>query len=169
MITISPNGYESEDIMEERITEVMGKLKAGADFKELAGQYSQDGKRSKGGDWGWLKRNELLPELAEAAFALQEGQFSEPVRKGDNIFIIYVEESREEGIQDIEKVRGEIEQAISARLSRQAAQRWLERLRKKAYVRYYLEEADRRPAPDSGPVEMNLGKAQAASDAADNS
>ena len=157
MITITPNGYESEDIMIEQVNEVMGRLDDGEQFEDLAKEYSQDGNKEQGGDWGWLKRTELLPELSDAAFQLNEGEYSEAIRKGDNIFIISIEEKREEGIQDIEKVRMDIEQAISARLARQSAQRWLERLRKKAYIKYFLEEADSR-APHSQPVEMQLGK-----------
>ena len=157
MITITPNGYKSEDVMVSEAYSIVDKLNAGNKFEDLAKEYSQDSKRSKGGDWGWLKRNELLPEISEVAFSLQEGQFSEPIRKDDNIFILYVEETREEGIQNIEKVRGEIEQAISARLARQAAQRWLERLRKKAYVKYFIEEAEQRPMINA-PVQMQLGK-----------
>ena len=159
MITITPYRYENQDAMDADVNQIMEQLDSGKGFEKLATQYSQDGKRSKGGDWGWLKRNELQPEISNVAFELEEGAYSQPVHVNENIFIIYVEERREEGVQDIEKVRGDIEQAISARLARQSAQRWLERLRKKAYIKYYLEEANRRPQ-DNAPVQMQLGKPQ---------
>ena len=56
-------------------------LKGGADFAALAKQYSKDpGGAQQGGDLGFFKKDEMVPEFATAAFALQPGQVSqEPV------------------------------------------------------------------------------------------
>ena len=157
MITITPSGYETETDMEIQIDTIMAKLDSGDDFERLAKQYSEDSQAKNGGDWGWLKRDELLPELSKVAFQMEVGEYSQPIRKSDNIFIIYVTEYRNEGVKDLEKVRIEIEQAISARLARQSAQRWLERLRQKAYIKYFLDEANRQPIENT-PVEMSIGR-----------
>lgn len=58
---------------------ILAQLEAGADFVTLAQAYSQDSNTSgSGGDLGFFPRGVLLvaPELEEAAFALQPGQFS---------------------------------------------------------------------------------------------
>jgi len=54
-------------------------LQQGADFSELAREYSQDpGSASQGGDLGWAKRGMFVPEFEQAIFdILQDGQISE--------------------------------------------------------------------------------------------
>ena len=59
---------------------VLAKLRAGEDFEELAGAYSQDfNSASNGGDLGWFKRGQLIPEFEEVATKLDSGQISDPV------------------------------------------------------------------------------------------
>jgi parvulin-like peptidyl-prolyl isomerase len=76
-----------------RITEVKQKLDAGEDFAELARTYSDDTySAEKGGDLGWFGRGQMVPEFEEAAFALQPGQVSEPVKTVYGYHLIKVEE-----------------------------------------------------------------------------
>jgi foldase protein PrsA len=57
--------------------EIVSKLQASEDFGELAAEYSEDEEtRDSGGDLGWFSQISMIPELAQAAFSLQPGQFS---------------------------------------------------------------------------------------------
>jgi len=56
-------------------------LKPGADFAALARQYSEDdGSKAAGGDLGFFPRARMVEEFSQAAFALEPGGVSEPVR-----------------------------------------------------------------------------------------
>ncbi len=158
MITLMPITGESEDLMEQQATAIMQQLNQGADFGELARKYSQDMNAANGGDWGWREYGDLRDELSEAAYNLEAGQHSSPVVIDDVTYILKVDEKRESGVKQLESVRQEIEQAITNQLARQAQQRWLERLRKKAYVKFFLREAGPSPVNEDGPVEMRIGK-----------
>ncbi len=56
--------------------EILGRIKEGAAFSEMAAVYSHDPQRSQGGDWGWWERKTLNPGLAAIAFALKPGELS---------------------------------------------------------------------------------------------
>ncbi|MGE9292799.1 MAG: peptidylprolyl isomerase [Puniceicoccales bacterium] len=156
MIMLVPIAGENPDLLQQTANEIIQKLEAGEDFAELAKTYSQDDQRDEGGDWGWINRADLIPQLADQAFALDKGGYSQPIQVEDYIYILKVKDKREAGIKELEKVRGDIEQEITAQLARQAQQRWIERLRKNAYIKYFLKEAGgMRSSP--GTMQMKLG------------
>lgn len=74
---------------------VATELKGGADFAELAKSRSKGPSSSKGGDLGFFKRGDMVPEFSEAAFALDVGGMSEPVQTQFGWHIIKVEERRQ--------------------------------------------------------------------------
>ena len=47
----------------------------------------------KGGDWGWIERQDIRKELSTVAFGLQPGSYSQPVELNNTIFILYCEAS----------------------------------------------------------------------------
>jgi peptidyl-prolyl cis-trans isomerase SurA len=137
IIMLRPLADEGPDQMRQTIDLIYEELGNGVSFDEVARQYSQDSRRDRGGDWGWIQRPDLKDELSAVAFALEEGEFSDPVELGDQIFILFAEEKREEGIQPINQVRDRIEEILASQLARQAQEQWIERLRREAYIRYY--------------------------------
>ncbi|MCF2135936.1 MAG: peptidyl-prolyl cis-trans isomerase [Candidatus Thorarchaeota archaeon] len=61
--------------------EVIRKIAEGADFKEMARQYSSCPSKKKGGDLGWFTRGQMVPEFERAVYALNVGQMTnEPVK-----------------------------------------------------------------------------------------
>jgi len=79
--------------------EVKKKLDAGADFAEMARTYSQDpASGTNGGDLGFTKRGDFVPEYETAAFALKDGQISDIVQSQFGYHIIQLIERRGEKI-----------------------------------------------------------------------
>lgn len=65
----------------EEAEEIYRKLEGGADFKKLAGESSEDpGSAKSGGVLGAVREDQLVRPFAEAAFALETGSYSKPVR-----------------------------------------------------------------------------------------
>jgi len=123
----------------EKAANIVYELDQGARFLDLATQYSQDTMAEKGGDWGWVQRSDIRKELGDVAFNLKEGEFSrEPIVLGNHVFVLFVEEKKEEGIQPLEEVREMIEDRIMTAISREAQRKWVNRLREDAYIQYYI-------------------------------
>ena len=71
---------------------VIDRLNEGEDFATMARQYSSDaGSREDGGDLGYFPRGRMVPAFEEAAFALQPGEISAPVRTKFGYHIIKLE------------------------------------------------------------------------------
>ncbi len=137
LIRLSPVADESAAVLQQTADTIMSELQKGKDFGELAKQYSQDSHKNQGGDMGWIAKKDLVEDLATAAFALDEGHFSQPIKLGKDIFILFIEEKRLAGIRPLDDVRDEIESTLVSQMAHNAQERWLERLRRNAYVRYF--------------------------------
>lgn len=76
-------------------------LRDGGDFAELAREFSADpGSRNSGGEMGWFRRGEgLVREFEDAAFRLQPGAISGPVRTAFGFHIIEVVRSAPASVQ----------------------------------------------------------------------
>ncbi|MGJ3244198.1 MAG: foldase protein PrsA [Opitutales bacterium] len=137
-IVLAPYAEEGEDLLMQNARKIIDQLNAGARFSEMARRHSQDEMSRKGGDWGWIERSDIRPELADLAFDLEAGDFSDPILLEGRVFILYVEEKRGEGIQPLPVVRDTIERFINAEIARETQQQWLEQLRADGYVKYFL-------------------------------
>jgi peptidyl-prolyl cis-trans isomerase C len=74
---------------------ILAEIQRGASFEEVARRRSTDPAARNGGDLGFFRRGDMVPEFAAAAFALQPGQVSpNPVRTQFGWHVIKVEERR---------------------------------------------------------------------------
>lgn len=117
--------------------EILGKLAAGAAFDRMAQMYSEDSTRDSGGDWGWIERKTLAPQLERVAFNLPTGKISNIIELGGNYYILKVEEHRGGETPSLAKLRPEIEKRIMEEEARHQTELWLATLREKAYIRTF--------------------------------
>ncbi len=82
---------------EDLANQLHGQATGGADFGALARANSTDtATAATGGQLGWFTRLEVDPALAEAAFALEPGQISEPVQTDYGWQIVKVNEKQDD-------------------------------------------------------------------------
>ena len=82
----------------------------GADFAERAKAESDDGSAKNGGDLGWFGGGRMVPEFEEAAFALKDGEISEPVKTAFGWHIIQRLESRP--VRPLDEVKEQLQAYI---------------------------------------------------------
>lgn len=98
---------------EKTAKEVKAKLDAGEKFEDLAKKYSTDpGSKDKGGDLGWFGPGKMVAEFETAAYALDKGQVSEPVKSEHGYHIIQVTDKKEKKSFD------EMKEEITAEVKR---------------------------------------------------
>lgn len=74
---------------------ILSEIRRGADFEQVARRESQDSStRELGGDLGWQRRGELVPEFEQMMFALAPGQVSPLVFTPYGFHILRVDRSK---------------------------------------------------------------------------
>ncbi len=97
LLKIEPS-QKTLDSLKDFASMILAKAKAGEDFSELAKRYSEDPSAEQGGDLGFLKRGEILPEFEMNAFALNTDEISDLVQTSLGYHIIKLVEKKEEEI-----------------------------------------------------------------------
>lgn len=112
-------GSEAEDRAREKVADVIRRVRAGESFAKLATALSEDpGTKGNGGDLGWVRQGEMVPQFETALFALGKGEISaEPVRTPFGYHAIRVTDVREEGRRPLKEVAA----TIRDRLAEEAA------------------------------------------------
>ncbi|MFG1298464.1 peptidylprolyl isomerase [Xanthobacter sp. V3C-3] len=96
---------------ETKAKEIAKKAKAGEDFSKLAKENSKDS-ADDGGDLGYFTKEQMVPEFAEAAFKLEKGQVSDPVKTQFGWHVIKVEDKRQKPVPSYEQVEDQVEQYL---------------------------------------------------------
>lgn len=97
LLKIEPS-QKTLDSLKDFASTILVRAKAGENFSELAKRYSEDLSAKQGGDLGFLKKGEILPEFEMRAFSLKPGEISDLVQTSLGYHIIKLEEKKEEEI-----------------------------------------------------------------------
>jgi peptidyl-prolyl cis-trans isomerase D len=95
--------------VEERAHALRERLRRGEEFAVVAQETSEDpGSKANGGDLGFFRRGQMVKAFDEAAFSLEPGALSEPVRSEYGFHLIRVEERKAAEHRSFEEVRGDL-------------------------------------------------------------
>lgn len=102
----------------KKAEQLLQKLKAGANFEEVAAAESQDpGNAARGGDLGFFPRGRMVPTFDEAAFKLEKpGQLSEVIESPFGFHIIRLEEKRAAGAPPFDEVKSQLMREAELRI-----------------------------------------------------
>lgn len=111
--TLKPQIRASHILLEtkEEAEEILKKLNNGADFAELATEYSQDpGSKDNGGDLNFFGPGQMYQEFEDGAYALEVGEISEPIESPAGWHIIKLTDIEE--LEPFEEKKEEIRQIL---------------------------------------------------------
>jgi peptidyl-prolyl cis-trans isomerase SurA len=116
-----------------RLQQMRDRITGGADFAELAKQFSEDASASKGGDLGWIAPGDTVPEFEKVMNALRDNEVSPPVQTPFGWHLVQVLSRRSDELSaDRKKIAAK--QAIRQRKADEAYQDWLRQMRDRAFV-----------------------------------
>lgn len=122
----------------------LAEIRRGAPFEEVARRRSTDPAARDGGDLGFFRRGDMVPEFAAAAFALRPGEVSpEPVRTAFGWHLIRVEERRAAQGPSFEESR----EALRQRMIEEEVNAAVERVRAAAQIERVEPPAPPRAEP----------------------
>jgi peptidyl-prolyl cis-trans isomerase D len=102
---------EEEPKVKAKAEELLKKLKAGADFAELAKANSDDpGSGAKGGDVGWIVKGQTVPNFENTAFALKPKDLSGVVSTEYGFHILQVLEKEPARVKPFDEVKDQLAQ-----------------------------------------------------------
>ncbi|MEI9894423.1 MAG: peptidyl-prolyl cis-trans isomerase [Chthoniobacter sp.] len=125
------------DSRRKMIDEIRQKIVEGAEFGDLARMYSEDSTQESYGDWGWIDRKKMNESLTKIAFALKPGEMSQVIELGGSYYLLYCEAKKPATVKPLKEMHDEIEKALLQTERQQQQQDWLQKLRRKAYIKMY--------------------------------
>ena len=116
LIALAPDADEATvAIAEARARAVIERIAGGEDFAAVAGEVSDDpGSKNAGGDLGTFRRGQMVKAFEDAAFSLEPGVVSDPVRSDFGLHVIRVEEHRPASLTPFEDVRESLARELIA-------------------------------------------------------
>jgi len=110
----------------EKATDLYKRIVAGADFAELAREFSQGAGQSDGGEIGWVNRGTLISGLEEVAFEkLSVGQVSAPFRTSMGVHIVKLEARDRGAVAPLATVAPKIKQELQSKALEERFLKWL--------------------------------------------
>ena len=130
----NPMEFKARHILlktEDDAKAVIKKLNKGADFAKLAKEKSTGPSAKAGGDLGWFKPGQMVPEFSKAVMGMKKGEYSKTAVKTQfGYHVIKLEDSRKIEAPELAKVKDQ----IRGLLQQQRIQKYIAEQRKKAKV-----------------------------------
>ncbi len=132
--TQSGREYHARHILvekEEDAKAIIGKLKGGAKFEELAKGTKDTGSAANGGDLGWAPQDAFVKPFSDAMVGLKAGEFTQaPVQTQFGFHVIKLEDVRDAQLPSFDEVKGQIAESLQQR----KLQEFQQGLKKKAKI-----------------------------------
>ena len=113
---------------------ILGRLKKGENFEDLAKLYSQGTSASDGGSLGFVEKGQLIKEIDEAVFSLQPGEFSDAIKTPQGFRIFKVETKEPKRFLSFSEAQGSVKEILYNQKFSEAFKKWIDGLKQDAYI-----------------------------------
>jgi peptidyl-prolyl cis-trans isomerase SurA len=137
--TPAPAGGEGADAAQVAAAQaqaeaIEAKLAAGAKFEDLAKPAPTDPTAPKSVTLGEYRRGMLAKEIEDKAFALNAGQYTQPIRTKQGFIILQASQHQLGGDASFKQIEPQVEEALFLERMQPALRVYLTKLREEAYI-----------------------------------
>ena len=118
----------------EKVQQVFALLKKGERFEELAAQYSDGLEGRRGGNLGYIKPGDMLPQIQKAIERLDPGAVTEPIASPIGMHIIRVDERKPPEFRPYEEVKEDLKNLVFQLKSEEAYIEWIKDQKDHNYI-----------------------------------
>jgi peptidyl-prolyl cis-trans isomerase C len=136
---------------EKEAKDVLGRLKKGEKFPDIASQVSICPSRVKGGNLEWLPKGSLVKEIEDVAFTTKNGEITGPVKTKFGYHVLLVEDKKPVQESSFDQVKDYILEQIKFQKQQEQYEKMADELRKKMNVQVTQEPPMVPPTP-AGPT-----------------
>lgn len=91
--------------VKQKASEAQDQLEKGADFTEVVAAFSEGDSKKKEGELGWVKKDQVIPELQEALFGIDSYDGNKLIESQIGFHIIRIEEKKKENEDDVLRLK----------------------------------------------------------------
>lgn len=119
LLTVPGDATQSQsDEVKNRLLDIKAQIDSGADFADLARQYSEDSiSGSEGGDLGEIERGMMVQPFETVLFGMTVGEVSDSVKTSFGWHLIKLQEVSGAGTRSFEEVRNELADELKTELA----------------------------------------------------
>jgi peptidyl-prolyl cis-trans isomerase C len=119
-----------------KITKIRNDIKGGADFAQMATQYSDCPSKERGGDLGYFTKGQMVAPFDAAAWALKVGELSDIVTTDFGYHIIKVTDHKPAHTVTLDEAKQDITNYLQNQQKQAAVGNYIETLRADAKIEY---------------------------------
>jgi parvulin-like peptidyl-prolyl isomerase len=141
LVALQKDAEESVVAEKKKAAEaIVARVKAGEAFDKLAAELSEDpSAKQNSGDLNFFTREQMVPEFSQAAFNMQKGDLSDPIRSQFGFHVIQVTDRKDGEKMTLESVKPQLLIFLNRQKHDQEVQKLLQNLREKADVQVKLQ------------------------------
>jgi parvulin-like peptidyl-prolyl isomerase len=118
----------------EKAQQVHALLKKGERFEELAARYSDGPEGRRGGNLGYIRPGDMLPQIQKAIENLAPGSVTEPLASSVGMHIIRVEDRKPPQFRPYEEVKEDIRNVVFQLKTEEAYLQWIKEQKDKSFI-----------------------------------
>jgi peptidyl-prolyl cis-trans isomerase C len=150
ILIMVPQDAKPEVVAEKKklIDAAAARVAKGEDFNKVASEVSEDpSAKQNGGDLNFFAKGQMVPEFSDAAFKLEKGKVSDPVKTQYGFHIIKVTDKKDAKTVTFDEAKEKITGYLKEQKKRAAVNELIASVREKADVKVNLPALEK-PAPD---------------------
>jgi len=140
-VNVPVKSSDSDDEVQKalgKINNIRRDLDNNVSISELMKRYSDSGDIKFVSDLGFIKKGDLIPELENPAFSMNEGEISDVIKTSTGFYVIQKIEIKKIEYRPLGEVKDIVRESVFQEKSESVYKDWLYNLKTSSYINIYI-------------------------------